>query len=387
MHDERSFRLAICYVFIDPIGRRVSHIAARIVADMARIVGEDVVVHVLYAGHLDVAILEPLGVRCHRCSTSFPRIPLVEHVALARRVRKLAHEEGVLLFMNTWKHYGLLPVAMGAGRAGASTLARVAGVPIRGGSRRPLRRLRHWAGRKLENASLRAADHVHVISEYLREVYAERGVPRSKITVVSAGCDTRLFRPAKPAERRGQYGHLLFVGRLVRSKGVGVLLRAVKMLVEQRDSGIRCVVAGAGPESERFKQDARDLEIGHLVEFAGHVDSEDLAELYRSASMLILPSREEGLGKVVLEAQASGIPVIGTAVGALKELLAEGRGILVDPGDPRALASAIHELLRDPEQCRLLGDKGREYVLAEHSFDVIRPRYMSLFRKLTGCDR
>jgi glycosyltransferase involved in cell wall biosynthesis len=172
------------------------------------------------------------------------------------------------------------------------------------------------------------------------------------VTVVPAGADHLPSSCEVPRE----VAQLLFVGRLVRSKGVDDLLDT---MIRLRAAGLHCrlVVVGTGPEAARLA--ARAAPMGDAVRFAGAVDDAALDLEMRRSLALLLPSRREGWGLAVTEAASRGTAYVAYDVPAVREqheLL--GGGLLVPP-DRDALANAISELLRDPSLARALGRRGR----------------------------
>jgi glycosyltransferase involved in cell wall biosynthesis len=129
------------------------------------------------------------------------------------------------------------------------------------------------------------------------------------------------------------------VGRLSPEKGVDVFLRAAHLLV-QRGVAFSAVVAGDGPERQKLELLRNALDLGGHVRFIGAVTA--VQALYRHLDLLVIPSRSEGLPNVLLEALRADVPVVATRVGAIPEVLEGTRaGMMISPGDPRALADAI----------------------------------------------
>jgi glycosyltransferase involved in cell wall biosynthesis len=146
--------------------------------------------------------------------------------------------------------------------------------------------------------------------------------------------------PAVPPE-------LLFVGRLIREKGVYDVLEAFAAVRSRREC--RLTMAGEGPELERLRARAADLGVAADVEFAGHLSEDDLDRMYGRAGVFVLPTYfGEGLPTVLLEAMSAGLPIVTTHIRGAADRLAEGENALfVPPRDPGALAAAIDRLLDD----------------------------------------
>jgi glycosyltransferase involved in cell wall biosynthesis len=172
---------------------------------------------------------------------------------------------------------------------------------------------------------------------------------------------------------------LLFVGRLRFLKGVDVALTALRVL---RDRGLRArlTVVGEGPEQHRLEAEARALGVADWVAFEGWVGWEALVEHYRAAHVLIHPSRNEGFGKVLLEALTFGLPVVASDVGVSRVLLDPPRcGALVRPGDAGELASAIFELASEPDRLRLMSKNARSQA-GTLTLDHLEARYREFVR-------
>jgi glycosyltransferase involved in cell wall biosynthesis len=181
------------------------------------------------------------------------------------------------------------------------------------------------------------------ISEFVRRKHVEGGLPPDRV-VVKPHFTWRAER------RKGPGRYFLFLGRLSPEKGVDTLLRAWTQV------NARLLVVGDGPEGARLRAIAPAN-----VEFRGTVQADEVPALMRHARALMVPSAwHEGAGKVVLEAYATGVPVLASEVGALPETVREGAtGLLLPPGDIAAWADATHRLLDDSESERM-GDAGRD---------------------------
>jgi glycosyltransferase involved in cell wall biosynthesis len=196
--------------------------------------------------------------------------------------------------------------------------------------------------------SARRADRVLTGSEWTKRDLVERYAVDPERIVVTPYAHDPVFRPDGP--RREGEPYALFVGALQPRKEPELALRALLGV----DSGLRLVFAGPdrGLEAE-LRQRARTLGLGDRVEFAGHVPREDLAALYRGAETLVFPSRYEGFGLPVLEAMASGTPVVATPSSSIPEVAGDA-ALLVEP-DAEALAAGIEQALAERERLRELG--------------------------------
>lgn len=187
-----------------------------------------------------------------------------------------------------------------------------------------------------------------------------------------------------PERRPGEPLDLLFIGRLVERKGVRVLIEALS-----RGGSDRLTVVGEGPERQRLEETVRDLGLDDRVRFTGSIPSEALRRTLAKSDALVLPAVRdakgdvEGLGVVLIEALLAGRPVIASRSGGIVDIVRhEETGLLVEPGDPDALAAAIARYRDDPGLARTLAAKGREHVQAEFSWDRIIDRLEDLYREV-----
>jgi len=156
------------------------------------------------------------------------------------------------------------------------------------------------------------------------------------------------------------------VGRLEERKGVNFLLDAVALL-KARCSDVRLKIVGNGPQKEALERQTAALSLEAVVTFAGTKDEAGVAEALRHADLLVVPSLSEGLPVVIMEALASGVPVVASAVDGIPELVRDGEtGWLVPPCDPRKLANGIEQLQMDPGLRQCMGEAGRQLVAADH---------------------
>ena len=206
-------------------------------------------------------------------------------------------------------------------------------------------------------AMLRFASVIICSSDAVRDTFLRHY--RDKSLTITPGVNTALFKPAtKPAKHT-----LLYVGSLNRSdthKGVAVLLKAMQLVVEQCPDA-RLMLVGEGTGRPDFEAQAQEYGIAKHVRFTGGLYGKDLHRAYRQATVFVLPTFNDSFAMVVLEAMASGLPVVSTPVGAIPLQITEGRnGYLVPPGDSEALANKLIYLLQHPDTARRFGAYGRQ---------------------------
>jgi glycosyltransferase involved in cell wall biosynthesis len=185
---------------------------------------------------------------------------------------------------------------------------------------------------------------------------------------------------------------LLFIGRLVRRKGVHVLLDALALLPEEPP--VRLEVVGGGPEMETLQEQARVLGLHQRVTFHGFVAEEELRHRLAECDALVLPAvvdekgDVEGLGVVLLEAMSFGKPVIASAAGGITDIVRPGEnGLLVAMGSAAELADAIERLARDPSEARRMGEAARGDVRDRFSWDAILTALVGVYRRVEAAGR
>jgi glycosyltransferase involved in cell wall biosynthesis len=197
---------------------------------------------------------------------------------------------------------------------------------------------------------LQQADAVVAVSRHLAEYAISLGVNPDRVHVVYNGLDTKLFHPGNQALARAKLGLMvnrpivLFIGNLLISKGVGVLVEALARLVGQGLNPL-CVIVGRGRDEPKLRAMISRLELQDHVLLVGPKPLEEMPDWYRACDLLALPSFSEGVPNVLLEASACGRPFVATRVGGIPEIAHEATSRLVEPGDSDAVARAIVEIL------------------------------------------
>lgn len=210
-----------------------------------------------------------------------------------------------------------------------------------------------------------------------------------RAVLVPPGVDVSTFRP--PAGEQG--GHrpptILFVGRLEttsRWKGVHVLIDALALVAEHVPD-VRLELAGDGDAVPWLRERAHAAGVEDRLVWHGSVGHDRLAELYRQAWVVALPSLtdSESFGMSLVEAMASGTPVVGSRVGGIPFVVRDGvDGVLVPPGDASALATALVSLVRDPDRGRAMGRAGREAAELRWSWTHQEHRMLAVLRSAAG---
>ncbi|ASJ09863.1 glycosyl transferase [Thermococcus sp. P6] len=193
------------------------------------------------------------------------------------------------------------------------------------------------------------------------------------ISIIPNGVDDGRFTPARDKEEiKAKFGVsgdvVLYVSRMSYRKGPHVLLNAFSSI-----DGATLVMVGSGDMLPFLKMQAKFLGIEDRVIFTGYLDDEELPEVFRMADVFVLPSTTaEAFGIVVLEAMASGVPVVATSVGGIPEVVRENEaGLLVPPGNEFELGKAIRKLLEDEKLREFYGKNGRRAVEEKYSWDRV----------------
>jgi glycosyltransferase involved in cell wall biosynthesis len=187
------------------------------------------------------------------------------------------------------------------------------------------------------------------VCDFLQRAMEAYGV-RARFRVVPNAVDTTAFHPAARTSPRSSARRLIFVGNLepTEHKGFPTLLDALHTLAQRRGDWHLDVV-GEGPSRAEYEEKVAASAIAGSVTFHGAVPKTRVAEMMRASDIFVMPSRFENLPCVIIEAMASGLPVVSTTVGGIPEMVTEADGILVGPGDAPALAEALDRVLSKPE--------------------------------------
>ena len=234
--------------------------------------------------------------------------------------------------------------------------------------------------RWFERWCLRRAAGAYACNREAGVILTRKGL-RPAPVLLPLGVDVERFRPVPhpPPSERLRVG---FVGRLIPHKGVGVLIDAVA-----GDDRMTLEIFGAGSESDALVEAVARLGIGGRVTFHGHVGEQKLPGSYREFDVLAVPSVPmpgwlEQFGRVVVESQASGIPVVASASGALPDVVGEA-GLLVPPNDPGALRSALGRFLDEPGLWSSLRERGLAGA-GRYSWESVAETQMALYRNAVG---
>ena len=244
--------------------------------------------------------------------------------------------------------------------------------------------------RVFRRAAYAMADAVFTVSEDLRSYHAKQAwISRERIRVLLNGVDAVRFAP-RPLERLAMRQRLGIpveglvlgtVGRMVKIKKQEMLLRAAEVLLS-RGVPVYVVLAGSGPERcDHEEIVASSPNLAGQVLFLG--SAENVPEILNAMDVFVLPSLSEGMSNTLLEAMASGLPVVATRVGGNPEVIEEDRsGWLVQPGDLCDLIARLERLAADPDLRHRLGKAARDRAVSHFSLEEMIGRYRNLYVEL-----
>lgn len=213
------------------------------------------------------------------------------------------------------------------------------------------------------------------ISRFHERFFLGEGANPEQLVLAYCGVDVQHFRPKPPsASRRLGPAKLLASGRLVEKKGFASLIQACAQLTE-RAVDFECVIAGSGPLESELRQLVSQVGLEDRVTITGQpLSQEELPEFMNGGDLYCLPcvwARDgdvDGLPQMLMESMACGLPTVSTRLVGIPDLLGDGAGVMVEPGEPGEIADAIEALLADPALAAVLGRAGRTRV--EAKFDL-----------------
>lgn len=232
---------------------------------------------------------------------------------------------------------------------------------------------------RYEQQALRKMDFVFALSEYTFNALRSQVAPQY-VGLAPCGVDTVFFHPAD----RPQGDYILGVARFSDPrKNVPLLLNAYARVCRRMASAPRLVLAGTPEPNKEHVQLMRELGIANRVEVRTNLSQDQLAETYRNARLFVLSSDEEGLGIVILEAMACGVPVVSTRCGGPEKAVVDGEtGFLTPVGEVNALADAMQWVLDEPMLCLRMGEAGRQRAHERFSLAVTGKVFLDKYEEL-----
>jgi len=221
---------------------------------------------------------------------------------------------------------------------------------------------------------------VVALSESLKHT-ALKTSPDLRIDVIANGVETDLFRPLDGLKDDRCGMSLITVSRLINRKGIDMVLKA---LHEINDPNIRLLIVGEGNYKPQLMSLAEKLGLSDRVTFYGYCPRDELPALYSRACVFVLPSFAESFGMVFAEAMACHLPVIGSRVGGVVDLVRPENGILIPQGDVEMLKSAILKIKDSPQLRMQMGKNSRRRVELYYSWASVGARYEAVYQRVLG---
>jgi glycosyltransferase involved in cell wall biosynthesis len=249
----------------------------------------------------------------------------------------------------------------------------------------------------LSKGFLKKANKYIAISTRLKEEIKNSGLDINKTEIIYNGVNQEIYHPLDPEKkikqknRMGYQGFkiLLFVGVIDNRKGVDILINAYKK-INQTVKNTKLIIIGPPNRDDTGKKYlngiyklAKDMNIQNNIDFIGFKNSIEISRYYQVADIFILPSRKEGMPNVIIEAMSCGLPIIGTKISGIEDLVRDGiNGYLVEAGDSNTLSKATIELMENPENIIEMGRQSLKIVKKYHDIRKISEKYSTVFNDL-----
>ena len=217
------------------------------------------------------------------------------------------------------------------------------------------------------------AKHNIVVALDIKEKLLELGIPERKISYLPSGVDTELFHPS---EHKMDVTSILYVGTLVKRKGVEYLIKSFVELA----AGITLDIMGDGPDRRRLENLTKTLKLENRIKFLGPQRQETVAKTLRERKIYVLPSLSEGFPITLLEALSSGCAVITTSVSGIPHIIKQKEnGILIDPENPHQIKASIELLIEDTSLRKHISKNGLELVQNKFSWNTVAEEVLTIY--------
>ncbi len=205
---------------------------------------------------------------------------------------------------------------------------------------------------------------------------------RHKTKVVHLGVDPSEFSIKDHRKADEDNPKIITIGRLIETKGFDYMIQAMPVILKSFPKAT-LTIAGSGPEQEKLQSMINCLNVNASVKLAGHVDMHELKKILGDGDLFVLPSGVEGIPVSLMEAMASGLPVITTSAGSIRELVDDGAsGILIPYGDADAIAEAVHKLASEPKTREYMGKRGRRKIQNDFNLEKNTVKLFELISSL-----
>jgi glycosyltransferase involved in cell wall biosynthesis len=249
--------------------------------------------------------------------------------------------------------------------------------------------------RLIERQTYAVVGSIAVISEEVGEILRQKGYT-GRCPMLVHGCDLSLFQPADSARKRAELGLqgvvIGFMGRLVSDKGLDTLIEAARLLHQREpDLSFSLLFVGAGAQEADLRRQADEAGLGELCRFCGAVPHIQAGEYMNCMDLFVLPSRtrpnwKEQFGRVIVEALACHVPVIGSDSGQIPHVIADtGGGLIFKEGDASDLATKLASLISDPARRAALGAEGGQSVRCRYTYEAVARQLHEILER--ACER
>ena len=196
----------------------------------------------------------------------------------------------------------------------------------------------------------------------------------AKIDIINNGVNIKEFSPKKDRKKTGFT--VLTVSRLIERKGIDYFIEAIPAIIKKhRDITVRII--GEGNRKKDLMNLAQKLKVFEFINFLGYVPHNEISNYYSSSDIFVLPSKNEGMSNTILEAMASGLPIITTDTGGTQELI-DGNGIIIPREDTDAISNAVLKLINDRKMIEDMGNRSRE-ITECMSWKHVAKKYLDLY--------
>jgi len=231
--------------------------------------------------------------------------------------------------------------------------------------------------RPITRTVLSQSERVLALSQSLARATIALGVDPNQVEIVPHGVNTDKFQPVIAVREP----LVLFVGSLIERKGLKYLIQAMPRVL-QKFHEVRLVIVGEGPQESILLNLTRALGVANNVLFVGAQSQDQISRWMQLAKVFVLPSLEEGLGVVLLEALASGTPCVATRIGGIQDIISPEVGILVAPADSAALADAIITVLEDQKRWNMMSYNARSHAVEHYSWNSIASCLINIYQDI-----
>lgn len=212
----------------------------------------------------------------------------------------------------------------------------------------------------------------------------DAGLNQQKLDIIPFGVDTSFYKPLNIVKDEEIF-QILSVGYLIERKGFKYLISAIKEVLKVKGN-VKLKIVGSGPQEQQIKKHIADLNLEKYVEIIANISDEELLKMYNSSDLFVLPSiidsqgNTEGLGVVLIEAMACGLPVIGSNIGGIPDIVHDGEtGLLVPQKNVSELSKSIIKIIENPELSERIANKGYSMVKANFSWEKIARDYINIY--------